>query len=107
MMLRLTPERFPFQYRGKRLTVGQVEFFMRFKDLTDTRRFKTGTALGDFVSAQGSKGLQMYLTPSAFAPGQQPQAPSPPPPPPNGQLVRLMSAATTYNATPHAATAPR
>ncbi|HLQ25409.1 MAG TPA: IPT/TIG domain-containing protein [Acidiferrobacterales bacterium] len=93
MMLALTKERFPFQYRGKKISISQVDLLLKFKDIYNTQLFKTGTPLGDFGSAGV---LNVYLTPSGFGPGQ-PQAPTQPPPNPIG----LKSTPVNFDGTPY------
>jgi hypothetical protein len=50
MSVALTNERLPFQYRGKKISISQIDLLLKFKDLHNTQQFKTGTPLGDFVS---------------------------------------------------------
>ena len=100
MMLALTKERFPYQYRGKKVSVTQIDLLLKFKDIYDTQRFKTGTPLGDFAAGQGTPGsLNVYAVPASFMPGQQPQ---PPTQPPQGvQPITLTSVAASFDGTPY------
>ena len=104
MFLNLSMERFPFQYRGRKIAVSEVDLVLKFKDIYDTQRFKTGTPLGDFVNAQGTPGrLNVYVT---QGPSQTKQTPQPPTrPPQSSKPISLMSNAATLNGTPCAASA--
>jgi Tc toxin complex TcA C-terminal TcB-binding domain len=94
MKLALTHERFPFQYRGKKIRISQMDLVFRFKDIHSTTLFKTGTPLGDF----GAAGLlNVYLTSSAFAPGQQP----PTQPPAQAQPIALKSTPVSFGGAPY------
>jgi hypothetical protein len=49
--LALTPERFPFQFRGKKIEIRQVELFLQFKDINNQETYKKdGTPLGDYAT---------------------------------------------------------
>jgi hypothetical protein len=50
MTLAPTRERFPFRYRGKKISVSQVDLLLKFKDINDPQCFTTGTPLGDFAA---------------------------------------------------------
>jgi hypothetical protein len=100
MMLALTKERFPFQYRGKKIAISQIDLLLKFKDIQDKSRFKTGTALGDFAAGQGSPGsLNVYVTLGVFRAGQQPQAP--PQPPQSVKPITLTSTPVNFDGTPY------
>jgi hypothetical protein len=82
MRLPLTKERFPFQYRNKRITVSQVDLLLKFKDIYNAQQFTTGTPLGDFVAGGGAPGLlNVYVT----------QGPPSTLPPPNINPIPLTS----------------
>ena len=88
MALDLSKERFPFQFRGKKISISQVDLLLKFKNINDSARFKSGTPLGDF----GTAGLlNVYVTPAGSVVGQ-PQAPTQPPP--NASPVALKSVPT-------------
>jgi hypothetical protein len=94
MTLSLTRERFPFQYRGKKINVSGIDLMLKFKDIEDAQRFTTGTPLGDFAAGQGSPGsLSVYVSPAPSAPGQTPQPPTQPP----QTATQLMLASTAVN----------
>jgi hypothetical protein len=58
--LELTQERFPFQFRGRKVKISQMELFLKFKDINDPETYtKDGTPLGDY--AAGTK-LALTLT---------------------------------------------
>ena len=62
MTLDLTAERFPYQFRGKAISINRVDLFLKFKDIHDTRNYsQDGTPLGDYVVA---KPLVVSLTPA-------------------------------------------
>jgi hypothetical protein len=51
MMINLTMERFPFQFRGRTIQIAQMELFLKFKDIHDTNTYtQGGTPLGDYNS---------------------------------------------------------
>jgi hypothetical protein len=77
MQIALTIERFPYQYRGMKLTITSVDLFLKFKDIHD-KTFNSGTPLGDYAS--GSP-LKVYIGSTVTLP--------PPPnlPPPNATLT--------------------
>jgi Tc toxin complex TcA C-terminal TcB-binding domain len=80
MVVALSMERFPFQYRGKKITISEVDLLLKFKDIYDTQRFKTGTPLGDFVNGQGTPGmLNIYVTQGPSQITQRAQSPTRPP----------------------------
>ncbi len=92
--LSITPNRFPFQFRGKAITIGKVEIFLQFKDIKDAEKYKSpntplgkdavGTPLGDY--AAGTTPLELNLIP----PKQQAVSKS------------LNSDVTDFSGTPHA-----
>jgi Tc toxin complex TcA C-terminal TcB-binding domain len=99
-MLALTKERFPFQYRSNKISVSQIDVMLKFRDIHDPQRFKTGTPLGDFIGGQGSPGsLNIYISPASFAVGQQPRAPSQPPQ--GSKPVTVVSVAANFDGTPY------
>src|SRR5207244_12547857 len=53
MQIDLTVERFPFQYRGRKVSIQQMELFMRFKDIYDANTYKADpnnpTPQGDYA----------------------------------------------------------
>jgi hypothetical protein len=74
MTLGLSKDRFPFQFRGKQVSFSNLQILWKFKELTDTQRFNSGTPLGDFLRA-GSF-LNIDLSSSPFVQGQTPQPPA-------------------------------
>lgn len=100
MLLALNQERFPFQYRGKKLAASQVELLLKFKDIHSTQQFNTGTPLGDFVSGPGAPGLlNIYVTQAPVARGQQPPAPTQPPA--SIKPIPLTSTPVRFNGAPY------
>jgi hypothetical protein len=96
MMVALNKERFPFQYRGRKIGISQVDLLLKFNDINNTQLFKTGTPLGDF----GTPGiLNVYLTPSPFVPGQKPQPPTQPPA--NAKPIALKSTPVNFDGVPY------
>ena len=62
MMLPLTSERFPYQYRGWKITITAVDICLKFKNINDPKRFPgTGSPQAEFQSAGGN--LNVYVTP--------------------------------------------
>jgi hypothetical protein len=51
LRLELTPERFPFRFRGTTLEVKQVELFMKLRNETDEQKYRDGAELTIFVKA--------------------------------------------------------
>jgi len=53
MQIGLTIERFPFQYRGRRISIDQMELFLKFKDIYDSNTYKADpnnpTPQGDYA----------------------------------------------------------
>jgi hypothetical protein len=87
MQVALTIERFPYQYRGKKISISRVELFLKFKDLHDPTTYThDGTPLGDYGA---STALVISLTP--------PTGPA--------QSGTLTSASTLLNGLPFAAIA--
>jgi hypothetical protein len=65
MQIALTIERFPYRYRGKKITVSSVDLFLKFKDLHDLKTFThDGTPLGDYA---GGTALTVSLQPPTGA----------------------------------------
>jgi hypothetical protein len=65
LLICLTIQRFPYQYRGKKITVSSVDLFLKFKDLHDPKT--DATPLGDY----DGNPLKVYLAqPNATLPGQ-------------------------------------
>jgi hypothetical protein len=63
MQMDVSTERFPFQYRGRQINIGQVDLFLKFKDINDKESFKEdGTPLGDY------KPLRAYLAQTNVVP---------------------------------------
>jgi hypothetical protein len=61
MTINLTQERFPFQYRGKKIQIYEVDFFLKFRDIYDPAKYTTnGTPLGDYAAGTA---LTLNLTP--------------------------------------------
>jgi hypothetical protein len=61
MALDLTIERFPYQFRGKMISIDRVELFLKFKDIHDTQVYsQDGTPLGDYAAGGP---LKINLTP--------------------------------------------
>lgn len=51
MTINLTQERFPFQYRGKKIQIYQVDVFLKFRDISDPVKYTVdGTPLGDYAA---------------------------------------------------------
>jgi hypothetical protein len=61
MSILLTNERFPFQYRGKKITVSQVQIFLQFKAVYPTLINSASTPLADY----GSSSLPFWLAPAS------------------------------------------
>jgi hypothetical protein len=99
MLLALNKERFPFRYRGKKISVSQVDLLLKFKDINNTQQFTTGTPLGDFAGQGAPAVLNIYVTPAAVAMGQPPQAP--PQPTPNSAQISLKSSPVNFNGAPY------
>ena len=100
MQMVLGIERFPFQYRGKKINFSQVDLLLKFRDIHDPQRFTTGTPLGDFVKGSANAGsLDVYISSSPFAPGQQPKPPTWPPQ--NATTVTLQSTPTDFSGSPY------
>ena len=57
--LDIIPNRFPFQFRGKTLTISEVEVLLKFKDIYDDETYLEGTPLGDYMKGTA---LGIYLT---------------------------------------------
>jgi hypothetical protein len=65
MQISLTIERFPYQYRGRKLTITNVDLFLKFKDIHDKKTFQQdGTPLGDYASSP----LKVYVGPTITLP---------------------------------------
>ncbi len=61
MTLDVSAVRFPYQYRGKTISMNKVDLFLKFQDLHDMQTFsQDGTPMGDYVAA---KPLAVSLTP--------------------------------------------
>jgi hypothetical protein len=61
MTLDLGAERFPYQFRGKAISVEKVEVFLGFRELFDNQTYsQDGTPLGDYAAA---KPLGINVTP--------------------------------------------
>jgi hypothetical protein len=61
MNLDLSAVRFPYQHRGKTISMGKVDLFLKFQDLHDPQMFsQDGTPMGDYVAV---KPLTISLTP--------------------------------------------
>ncbi|HWX17203.1 MAG TPA: neuraminidase-like domain-containing protein [Chthoniobacterales bacterium] len=57
----LTAVRFPYQFRGKTISINKVELFLNFKDIHDAQIYsQNGTPLGDY---RAGKPLKISLTP--------------------------------------------
>ena len=60
MTINLTQERFPFQYRGKKIQIYQVDVFLKFRDIYDPVKIhRERNASGDYAA----KPLTLNLTP--------------------------------------------
>jgi hypothetical protein len=60
MPFNLAMERFPFQFRGKKIEISQVDLFLKFKEIHDADTYKSnGSPLGDYADAP----LKLNLTP--------------------------------------------
>jgi hypothetical protein len=100
MLLALTRERFPFQYRGKKISINQVDLLLKFKDIYDAQQFTTGTPLGDFAAGGGAPGLlNVYVTQAPPSMGATPQAPTKPPTSVNP--IQLTSNPVNFNGSPY------
>lgn len=65
MTINLTQQRFPFQYRGKKIQIYEVDVFLKFRDIYDPVKYTAnGTPLGDY----GSSKLPLTITPPSGAP---------------------------------------
>ena len=63
MTIKLTQDRFPFQYRAKKLQIYAVDVFLKFRDIHDPVSYTAdGTPLGDYA-AKASGALILNLTP--------------------------------------------
>jgi hypothetical protein len=61
MTIDLTAVRFPYQYRGKTISISKVQLFLKFKDIHDSQIYaQDGTPLGDYAVV---KPLTVNLTP--------------------------------------------
>jgi hypothetical protein len=61
MTIDLTTIRFPYQFRGKTISINNVDLFLNFKDIHDSKTYtQDGTPLGDYAAA---KPLTINLTP--------------------------------------------
>lgn len=84
MTLDLAAVRFPYQFRGKTISINEVEAFFNFKDIHDAQTYtQDGTPLGDYAAA---KPLAISITP----PGG------------TAVTVRLKSDRSVLNGLPHA-----
>ena len=63
MSMMLTNERFPFQYRGKKIAISQVSLFLKFKAVYPYSAQSTSTPLADYGSSQ----LPVTVTPPGGA----------------------------------------
>jgi hypothetical protein len=67
MTINITQDRFPFQYRGKRIQIYQVALFLKFRDMYDPNTFAAdGTPLGEYV--KGSAALTVDVAPAGTPP---------------------------------------
>jgi hypothetical protein len=93
MTIGLTMERFPFQLRGKKIQITEVELFLKFKDTLDPATYRldhrTPTTQADYVVSHVA--LTMYLT-------------SPRDPAPQSISTELISNSTFLNGLPHGTT---
>jgi hypothetical protein len=104
MTLSLIRERFPFQYRGKKISMSEFDVMLKFKDILDPQRFTTGTPLGDFAAGQGSPGsLNLYVTHAPSVPSQRPPQPPTQPPQDPPSLI-LTSTTTNFSGAPYGTT---
>ena len=61
MTLDLSAERFPYQFRGKTITISSVDLYLSFKEIHDSQLFsRDGTPLGDYGAG---KPLKVSLIP--------------------------------------------
>jgi hypothetical protein len=61
MTINLAQERFPFQYRGKKIQMYEMDVFLKFRDIYDATNYTTnGTPLGDYAAGTP---LTLNLTP--------------------------------------------
>ena len=103
MTINLTQERFPFQYRGKKIQIYEVDLFLKFRDIYDPLKYTVnGTPLGDYATttaltlnltlpAGAARTVQLVSNTALLAgipSGSVPQPPPivPPQPPPLGPL---------------------
>jgi hypothetical protein len=69
MTIKLTQERFPFQYRGKKIQIYEVDFVLKFRDIYDPAKYTSdGTPLGDYAAGPPLK-LSLTSPPTATGPG--------------------------------------
>ena len=64
LQLNLTPERFPFQFRGRTIEISEVELFLKFKE---TYTEKDGNPLNDYLAGGKPGALRLYVTPPGRA----------------------------------------
>ena len=65
MTINLTRERFPFQYRGKKIQIYEVDLFLKFRDIHDPVKYTVnGTPLGDYAAKTA---LTLNMTPPSAA----------------------------------------
>ena len=70
MTIDLTTVRFPFQFRGKTISITKLELFLKWKDEHDGQIYsQDGTPLGDYAIA---KPLTVSLTPPGGTPVAMP-----------------------------------
>jgi Tc toxin complex TcA C-terminal TcB-binding domain len=63
MTIDLGAVRFPYQFRGRTISINRVDLFLNFKDIYDSQTYsQDGTPLGDYAAA---KPLTINLTPPA------------------------------------------
>jgi hypothetical protein len=60
-------DRFPYQYRGKKVQISQVEILLKLKDIHDPSIYKLNpdepTPLGDYAAGGIGTALRLYLSP--------------------------------------------
>ncbi|UIE37912.1 Tc toxin subunit A-related protein [Leptodesmis sichuanensis] len=69
--LAITPNRFPFQFRDKTITISKVEVFLKFKDIQDEATYTQATPLGDYTAGNAPLGLYLVQPDSSTPQGPE------------------------------------
>jgi hypothetical protein len=71
MQIALNIDRFPYQYRGRKIQISGVELFLKFKDIHDPTTYKLDlnnpTPLGDYAAGGPGAALAISLAPPSPA----------------------------------------